>query len=71
MQRGGGATAQYDLGCVAALARVVDLDAALDGSADGSEMNRGGVLNECLSGRENPYAASNSRTSSRSLHGTG
>ena len=48
MQRGAEAALEHDLGRIAALARVVDLDAALDRSADRPKVDYGDILDELL-----------------------
>ena len=51
MQRGSETALQRDLGRIAALAGVVDLDATLGRSADRPKIDGGDILDELLGGR--------------------
>ena len=67
MQRRAEAAFEHDLGGIAAFARVVDLDAALDDGADRAEVDRGDVLDELFGGRGAGHRASTRMVPLRSL----
>ena len=58
MQRGSETALQRDLGRIAALAGVVDLDATLGRSADRPEIDGGDILDKLLGGRGHRQPAS-------------